>query len=85
MKSMSSSWENLIIQLHLRALRICSPKPVRTIAPKSAMYCPLRKVATLPPTRSCRLKKAFHFLKKKQENIDKIGKKQKWKEQAVIS
>lgn len=30
------------------------PSPVNTIAPRSAMYCPLRNVATRPPTLSCK-------------------------------
>ena len=62
-----------------------SPSPVRTMAPRSAMYWPLRNVATLPPTRSCSIKKDCKDLNHRIQGLNRLLKLVNDKESCILT
>ena len=83
------SGRNCLARLSMCALKAkqihYSPSPVRTMAPRSAMYWPLRNVATLPPTRSCSIKKDCKDLNHRIKGLNRLSKLVNDKESCILT
>ena len=83
------SGRNCLARLSMCALKAkqiyYSPSPVRTMAPRSAMYWPLRNVATLPPTRSCSIKKDCKDLNHRIKGLNRLLKLVNDKESCILT
>ena len=55
------------------------------MAPRSAMYWPLRNVATLPPTRSCSIKKDCKDLNERIKGLHRLLKLVNDKESCLLT